>query len=124
MVIGIYLYYGPGEIVREPCVLCLNANEIGVAVSYSFPDSFSGVIAPAGGDYVVGSVSAKAKLCKWSGEIGSLSSSAGAFASFSFAIGVSFCKILCNDCWCFPYPINSEKFVNIGCPGNASRSSR
>src|ERR1041384_5629530 len=66
--VSIYLHCRPGGIVREPCILRLNADVIRVAVGYALPVTCASVVAPAGSDHVVGAVATEAKLSQRSGE--------------------------------------------------------
>src|SRR5437763_784663 len=67
--VGIHLRCRPRGIVREPCILRLNADVIGVAGGYALPATCASVVAPAGSDHIVGAVATEAKLSQWPREI-------------------------------------------------------
>src|SRR5258708_38344064 len=68
--IGIHLHFWPGRIVREPCILRLDAYETGIASGHTFPGAFPRVIASPSSDHIVCPVPAKAKLSESSREVG------------------------------------------------------
>ena len=53
-----------------PCVFCLDAYEIGIAVCDALPGAFPSVIASSGGNDVKGAVATETELRQRSGQVG------------------------------------------------------
>ena len=68
--IGVDLHVGPGKIVGETGILCLNTNETGIASGHALPGASSRVIAPSGSDHKERAVATKAKLSERPREVG------------------------------------------------------
>lgn len=68
--VGIHLHFGPGKVIAKSGVLGFDSDKVGVAVYKSLPNSHPGMIAPPGGNYIIGAIAPKTKLSEGSPQVG------------------------------------------------------